>query len=280
MLVKYSPKEQLSLNESKNFQFKKKFGQNFIVDENVINKIVNLSGVAKETLVLEIGPGSGALTWKLSQYAKNVVCYEIDEKLKPLLDENVGTLENVEVIYEDFLKANINEQLSKHSYGKFYIVANLPYYITTPIIVKIIEDSINVDKIVIMVQKEVGDRFSSKPGNKTYGSVTVFLNHYFEVKKIMDVSRNVFMPVPNVDSIILSMTPTTNKKMLSDEKLFFALVRDAFKQKRKTIRNNLLKYDLLKIEKVLKKHSYDLSVRAENLSYEIFVEIANELSEK
>ena len=160
-----------------------------------------------------------------------------------------------------------------------YVVANLPYYITTPIITKLIEDKINVEKIVVMVQKEVGDRFKAHPGTKDYSSLSIFLNYYFDIVKILDVSRNVFMPKPNVDSIVLEFRQKEVKKNVNED-IFFKLIRDSFKQKRKTLRNNLKDYDLGTIEKVLKKYNLDLSVRAENISMDIFIEIANTLGDK
>ena len=167
--------------------------------------------------------------------------------------------------------------IKKYSYKKLYVVANLPYYITTPIILKLIEDKIMPDKIVVMVQKEVGDRFKAKPGTKDYSSLSVYLNYYFSITKLMDISRNVFMPRPNVDSIVVEFKKINNNIELKDKDVFFKLVRDSFVQKRKTLRNNLKNYDLNKIEEVLKKHNFDLSVRAEQLSIKIFAEISNNL---
>lgn len=263
------------LNEDK-FNFKKKFGQNFIIDENIINKIVNLSEIDKDTLVIEIGPGMGSLTYKLCKHAKNVVCYEIDETLKDILSDTLSEYDNYEVIYKDFLKANVMEDISKYEYKKIYVVANLPYYITTPIIVKIIEDGIDIDKIVVMVQKEVGDRFKAKPNSKDYNSLSIYLDYYFNVRKLMDVSKNVFIPKPNVDSIVVEFSKK-DKKELKDKDKFFKLVQDSFRQKRKTLRNNLKEYDLEKISKILSKYNFDLSVRAEQLSIDIFIDIANNL---
>ena len=171
----------------------------------------------------------------------------------------------------------MKNDLKKYIYDHLYVVANLPYYVTTPIIMKLIEDKILVDKIVVMVQKEVGDRFKAKPGTKDYGSLSVFLQYYFEIDKLLDVSRNVFLPKPNVDSIVVAFKRRKNKLEVKNEELFFRLVKDSFVQKRKTIRNNLKNYDLDKIEEVLKRYGYDLSVRAEALSIEVFVEIANHL---
>lgn len=273
----YSPVKMKQLLETHGFNFKKNFGQNFIVDENIITGIITRADVDKDTLVLEIGPGAGSLTYKLSEYAGNVLCYEIDTKLKPILDETLKDRNNVEIIFEDFLKSNVKEVLKKYNYKKLYVVANLPYYITTPIIMKLIEDEIPVDKIVVMVQKEVGNRFKAVPGTKDYGSLTVFLDYYFDIRKLMDISKNVFLPKPNVDSIVVEFKKKETQLKLLNPPHFFKLVRDSFKQKRKTLRNNLKDYDLETIQVVLEKYHLDLSVRAENLTLEQFVEMSNNL---
>ena len=263
--------------EENHFNFKKKYGQNFIVDKNIIHSIIKKSEIDKETLVIEIGSGAGALTVELGRNAKNVIAYEIDETLKPILEKNITP--NTEVIYADFLKRNISEDIKKYNYKKLYVIANLPYYITTPIIIKLIETKINFDKIVVMVQKEVGDRFKAKPKTKEYNSLSVFLNYYFNITKLLDVSRNVFMPKPNVDSIVVCFTKKENKIKVTNEERFFKLIRDSFKQKRKNLRNNLKEYNLEKISKTLSKYNLDLTVRAEALSIEIFADISNSLEE-
>ena len=275
--MNYSPKKMNELLEKNEFNFKKKFGQNFIIDENIINNIVTKANVDKDTLVIEIGPGAGSLTYFLAKFAKNVLCYEIDTTLKEILRDNLKEYDNVEVIYNDFLKVNVLDDIKKYEYKKLYVIANLPYYITTPIIIKLIEDDINVDKIVVMVQKEVGDRFKAVPGTKDYSSLSVFLSYYYNIKKIMDVSKNVFIPKPSVDSIVVEFNRKEKKLNVMDEQLFFKLIKDSFEFKRKTLKNNLKNYDLEKIDKVLKKHKLDLSVRAEQISLELFVEIANGL---
>ncbi len=275
--MEYSPKKMQDQLNKHGFYFKKNFGQNFIIDENIIQSIIKKSEIDSDTLVIEIGPGAGSLTYLLGKHAKQVLCYEIDTKLKDILDENLEGLKNVEVIYEDFLKRNVLSDLKKFSYQKLYVVANLPYYITTPIILKIIEDQIPVDKMVVMVQKEVGDRFKATPGNKDYNSLSIYLNYYFKVSKLLDVSKNVFLPKPNVDSIVVEFIRKENNYQVENEELFFQLVRDSFTQKRKTLRNNLKNYPQDKILAVLQKYGYDLSVRAEQLPIELFVEIANNL---
>ena len=275
--MEYSNSKMKQEIEENHFNFKKKYGQNFIVDKNIIHSIIVKSEIDDETLVIEIGPGAGSLTSELGKYAKNVIAYEIDETLKPILEKNITP--NTEVIYEDFLKRDIAEDIKKYNYKKLYVIANLPYYITTPIIIKLIDAKIDFDKIVVMVQKEVGDRFKAKPKTKEYNSLSVFLSYYFNITKILDVSRNVFMPKPNVDSIVVCFTKKVDKLKVNNEELFFKLIKDSFKQKRKNLRNNLKGYDLENISKTLSKYKLDLTVRAEALPLEIFVEIANNLEE-
>ena len=275
--MEYSPIKFKEKMEKYNFNLKKMYGQNFIIDENIINNIITKADIDKDTLVIEIGPGAGSLTYGLSKYAKNVLCYEIDESVKDLLKDNLSGLDNVHIIFQDFLKCNVNNDIKKYNYKKLYVVANLPYYITTPIIIKFIEEEIPVDKLVVMVQKEVGDRFKAKPNTKEYNSLSVYLNYYFDVNKLLDVSRNVFIPKPNVDSIVVEFTKKELMYELKDKKIFFKLVRDSFVQKRKTIKNNLKNYNIEKVEKVLEKYGYSSSVRAEQLPIEVFVDIANSL---
>ena len=276
--MKYSKSDmKLTLDEN-SFKFKKKFGQNFITDANVINKIVDKSGVDKETLVIEIGPGAGSLTYKLVSNAGFVLCYEIDKEVETILKSNLAGFNNYEIIFDDFLKRDVNEDLKKYKYNKLMIIANLPYYITTPIITKIIGDSINPDKMVFMVQKEVGDRFKATPGSKDYNSLSIYLNYYFDIKKVMDVSRNVFMPVPNVDSIVVELNKKDELMYVDNKKLFFKLVRDSFKYKRKTLKNNLKGYNLELVDKVMHNFGYNLSDRAEIIPINVFIEVANELS--
>ncbi len=274
--MNYSPKKMNELLSDNNFNLKKKFGQNFIVDENIIDSIIDKSKIGDDTLVIEIGPGAGSLTSKLAAFAKNVLCYEVDEALKPVLSHSLKDFNNIEIIFNDFLKSDVNNDIKKYSYNKLYVIANLPYYITTPILMKLITDNIDVDKIVVMVQKEVGDRFRAKPNTKDYSSLSVYLNYYFDVKKILDVSRNVFLPKPNVDSIVVEFTKKEQVE-LKNKELFFNLVRDSFKQKRKNLRNNLKNYDLNKIDEILKEHNMDLTYRAEQIPIEMFIEISNKL---
>lgn len=259
------------------FNFKKSFGQNFLTDTNLVKKIVNGAEIKENALVIEIGPGAGILTKELATQSKQVLAYEIDTRLEEILDKNLKAHCNIDIIYDDFLNRNVKADLDKYTYDHLYVVSNLPYYITTPIITKLIEEDIDVERIVVMVQKEVGDRFTAKYGTKDYNSLTVFLNYYFDAKKLFIVSRNNFIPKPNVDSVIVSLTKKEQLHKVKDKTKFFQFIRDCFKFKRKTLRNNLKNYDLEKIEEILEKHHYSLSTRAEQLPLEIFVEISNNI---
>lgn len=255
--------------------FKKKFGQNFLQDNKIIDKIVSSEELTYDDLVIEIGPGAGSLTKKLIQKT-NVLAYEIDMDLKIAL-EDLKLSGHLEIIWDDFLNRDVLNDLSDKEYKNLYVIANLPYYITTPIINKVIEENLPLKSMIVMVQKEVGERFSALPGNKDYGSITVFLNYHFNIKKLFDVSKNCFYPKPNVESAVIKFTPKIDKLKVNNEKLFLTLVKDSFKHKRKTLKNNLTDYDLNKISLILEKYGFDLSVRAESLPLEIFVEIANNL---
>ena len=259
-----------------NFKFKKSFGQNFIKEKNIIEKIINASDIPDNTLILEIGPGAGSLTELLVQTGNNVVCYEIDTRLEEILSDKFKNDSNVRFIFNDFLECDINNDIKDYSYDYLYIIANLPYYITTPIISKII-DELDVDKMVLMVQKEVGDRFTANPGSKNYGSLSVFLQSYFDLKQEFLVSRNCFIPKPNVDSVIVSLSKKKEVLDIKNREVFEKLIRDSFQFKRKTLRNNLKGYPLEKIENILKKYGHDLSSRAEVISVLEFVEISNNL---
>ena len=263
--------------ELHDFSFKKKYGQNFLNDITIPKKIVDTANIKENSLVIEIGPGAGIMTRLLSEHENvtQVLAYEIDDSLEEILLEKLSDRNNVKIIYDDFLNRNIKEDLKQYSYSNLYIIANLPYYITTPILLKLIEEDINIEKIVIMIQKEVADRFSATPGNKEYGSITVFLNYWFDIKKEFSVSRNLFTPRPNVDSMVISLNKKKNNYDVKNKEVFFKLVRDSFKFKRKTLRNNLKDYDLNKISEVLAKYHFDLTVRAEALPIEVFIDISN-----
>ena len=264
--------------EKYDVKFKKKFGQNFLKDINVVKKIVRSAEIDGKSLVIEVGPGGGIMTRELSMVADNVLAYEIDEELKEEHAKRLGDRDNITILFQDFLESDIVKDVEKYDYDKLYFVSNVPYYITTPIILKLIDSGLRFEKIVMMVQKEVGDRFSTKSGNKEYGSITVLLNYFYNIKKEFFVSRKQFVPEPNVDSVIISFSEKSDKLSLNDFKFFEKLVRDSFQYKRKTLRNNLKGYDLDKVSKVLEKYGKDLNVRAEALDVEVFVEITNELS--
>ena len=185
---------------------------------------------------------------------------------------------NVDILFQDFLNSSLEYDISRFSYSNLYFISNVPYYITTPIIMKIVNSNLNFKKICMMVQKEVGNRFCASPGSREYGSISVFLSYFYDVKKEFLVSRKEFVPEPNVDSVVISFTKKDVVLNLKDRDLFFKVVRDSFQFKRKNLRNNLKKYDLNIIRSVLQDYDYDLTVRAEQLSVEIFVAIANALA--
>lgn len=259
------------------FNFKKKFGQNFIKDKMIVERIVKESEILDDTLVIEVGPGKGILTKEICKRAKQVISYEIDIELKPFLEQQFSLVENVEIIYDDFLRRDIEKDIRQYQYKQIYFIANVPYYITTPILMKLM-NILSISKIVMMVQQEVGERFSAGCGSKSYSSISVYLNYFFHVKKLFVVDRSEFVPVPNVDSIVISFTRKDELLSLNNKDLFFKLVRDSFQFKRKTIKNNLKKYDLEKIANVLFRNGLSLDSRAEEIDVSIFVEISNELS--
>lgn len=261
------------------FKFKKKFGQNFLTNKAIIKKIACVPDVKPNSLIIEVGPGSGNLTVMLAELYKDskILAYEIDNSLEDILSLRFKDFNNIKVLFSDFLKVNLSDDINSFNYNNLYFVSNVPYYITTPILFKLLSSNLSFEKIVMMVQKEVGDRFCSSVSNKEYGALTVILNYFFNVKKEFIVDRNQFYPRPNVDSIVVSFTKKENKVKVNDIDFFIEFVHDSFQFKRKTLRNNLKKYDLKAIESVLTKYGYDLSVRAEALDYNIFVDIVNTL---
>jgi len=258
-----------------NFEFKKSLGQNFLHDENIIDKIVKYSEIDKDTLVIEIGPGAGALSKKTIPLSGYTILYEIDTRLKEILDDVLNQYDNYEIIFNDVLKQDIAKDISRFNYKKVYVVANLPYYITTPIITKLI-DEISPDKIVIMIQEEVADRLSASVGSRDYGMITVALGAYYDIRKLFRVGRNCFKPAPNVDSAVISLDKH-NKYDIKDKDKFDKLIKDAFKFKRKNLRNNLKGYDLEIIGKILEENGFSLGDRAELIPVSLFVDIANKL---
>ena len=256
------------------FNFKKRYGQNFLHDENIINKIINEVKITDKDLVIEIGAGSGNLTSKLIKLNSKLIVYEIDLDTKKYLDKL--TPKNLVIIYDDFLKRNLERDICNYKYDNLFIVGNLPYYITTQIIKKIIESNIKPKEIIFMVQKEVADRLSAKPGTKEYGYITVYLKYYYEIFKKFNVSKKSFIPEPKVDSSVIKLIPNNSYKV-SDETLFFRLIKDSFQFKRQTLLNNLKNYSKEKIIEVLIKNNFNTKTRAEQLPIEIFIEITNAL---
>lgn len=259
------------------FRHKKSLGQNFLNDKNILNKILVGTCIDPNSLIIEIGPGSGALTEKLIETNNNVLAFEIDTRLDIYLNKLEEKYSNFRVIYTDFLKANINEYLSKYEYSKLYVVANIPYYITSAIINKVI-DKLRPDCFTIMIQKEVGSRLMAKPNTRDYNSLSLYCQFYYDISKICDVSKNCFIPKPDVDSVVLKFNKNDNKFKVADENEFFSLVKSAFKQKRKNLRNNLKQYDLNKIDTFLNSICKNLSYRAEQLSLDEFVSLYNFLN--
>jgi len=261
----------------RNFDYKKSLGQNFLKDKNVIDKIVSAPNINDNNLVIEIGPGAGALSIELVKKFDKALLYEIDTRLRDVLYDKLKEYNNYEIIFDDFLNRNVLKDIEKYNYDNLYIVANLPYYVTTPIIMKVVKDKLPINEMVIMIQKEVADRFNAAPGTKEYGQITVLLQYFFEINKVCNVSKNSFIPKPKVDSSVIRMKKRDNLLYLKDYNYFEKIVRDSFKFKRKTIKNNLNDYDLVIINRVLSKYGFDINSRSEELSYKIFVEISNEL---
>ena len=260
----------------KNFEYKKSLGQNFLIDQNIINKIINSIDIREDSIIIEIGPGSGALTKKLVELNANVISFEIDTRLKEELDKLEKDNNNLKIIYEDFLNIDLNKFLKTKKYKNLYFVANLPYYITTAIINKITKES-NPTEMILMVQKEVAERFSAVPNTKDYGSISVFLQYNYDISKVAIVSKNCFFPVPKVDSMVIKFKSKESNLKVNNENVFYKLIKDSFQFKRKNLKNNLKKYDLEKINNVLKKYNKDLTARAESLTVEEFIDISNNL---
>lgn len=250
---------------------KKSLGQNFLIDNNVINKIIDEVSACENDLIIEIGPGRGALTSKLKNKGCNVIAYELDRDLSNILSKLED--EKLHVIYGDFLKSNINDDIKNIKYNNLYLIGNLPYYITTPIIEHIIDEKLEFSKFTIMIQKEVAERFMAEAGTKDYGYITLVLKYYFNISKVCDVSKYAFNPVPKVESSVVSFVPRKDKLDV-DADGYFKFLKNAFRQKRKNLRNNLNGlYDLDMVLQVLNKYGLDLSVRAESLDEEILVNI-------
>ena len=263
--------------EKYDVKFKKKFGQNFLRDISIVERIVECANINLNSLVVEVGPGGAILTKVLARVSDNVLAYEIDFDLENELKKRLNGVNNVDVLFKDFLEADILSDVSKYNYDNLYFVSNVPYYITTPIILKLIKSGLKFKKIVMMVQKEVGERFSSKCGNREYGSISVLLQYYFNIKCEFVVGREEFIPVPNVDSVVISFEEKDSKLEVIDFSFFEKIVKDSFQYKRKNIRNNLKSYDLEIVESVLAKYDLNLSSRAEEFEVSVFVDLANAL---
>jgi 16S rRNA (adenine1518-N6/adenine1519-N6)-dimethyltransferase len=277
----YSPKYIKDILDKHGFAFTKTLGQNFLIDGNIVRNIVDKAGINKDDYVLEIGPGIGTLTEELALNAKKVVAVEIDKKLLPILNETLADYDNVEIVNGDILKVDIKKLIDeKLNGGPIKVVANLPYYVTTPIIARLIEEDLNIESITVMVQKEVAERITAKSGTKQYGSLTVFVNFYSNPEILLTVPKTVFMPKPNVDSAVVKLNLEKVYEGV-DKKLFFKVVRLAFNQRRKTILNSLSSGDLgvdkETLKSVLHQSNINPNARAENLKIEDFIKISKTL---
>lgn len=265
-----------------NIRAKKKFGQNFLIDENMLNKIVDISEISENDLIIEIGPGIGNLTEKLLETGAKTLCFEIDKDMGKILEDRFKGNSNFNLFIEDILKVDINQYIKEKKFtGKVKVVANLPYYITTPIIFKILESADKVDEIIVMVQKEVADRITSKEGCKDYGVLTINVNYYGETLKLFDVPSQFFVPSPNVTSSVIKIK-RKKRYIVNDEKLLFGFVKAAFSQRRKKIANSLDGSnfnDLSKeeIKELLAKNNIGENTRAEEISINKFVQIVNSI---
>ena len=269
------------------FAFQKKFGQNFLIDDHVITKIINAAEITKDDLVLEIGPGIGTMTQYLAESARKVIAVEIDKNLIPILGETLAEYDNVTVINEDILKLDINRLVEEENAGKpIKVVANLPYYITTPLIMGLFESHVPLQSITVMVQKEVADRMQVGPGSKDYGALSLAVQYYAKPYIAANVPPNCFIPRPGVGSAVIRLTryeepPVTVK----DESLMFKLIRASFNQRRKTLQNGIanspeLPYSKAQVEKALEKMGLAANVRGESLTLAEFAKLSDIISEE
>ena len=263
--------------------FKKSLGQNFLIDVNILENIIKHAGIDRSSGVIEIGPGIGALTEQLAIHANKVVAYEIDKRLLPILKDTLKEYENIQIIHQDILKADVQSMIDEmfRSNQAVHVVANLPYYITTPILMKLLQDKLPITSLTVMIQKEVAERMAAKPNSKAYGSLSIAVQYYTKAEVVMTVPKSVFMPQPNVDSSILRLTMRENPPVyVEDEGYFFSIIKASFAQRRKTLRNNLSRflketYDKEMISKVLNKCGIDGARRGESLSIKEFATLAN-----
>lgn len=281
-----TPVRTKAILEKYGFSFKKSLGQNFLIDTNILNRIVDHANLTENSGVIEIGPGIGALTEQLAKRSKKVVAFEIDQRLLPILEETLSPYSNKKIIHQDVLKADVAERIKEEFEGfeDIMVVANLPYYVTTPIIMKLLEEKLPIRGIVVMLQKEVAERIAAKPGNKDYGSLSIAVQYYTEAETVMIVPKTVFVPQPNVDSAVIRLTVRKEPKVnVKDEEFFFQVTRSSFAQRRKTILNNLVsqlpegKEKKEEILKVLSEVEIDPSRRGETLSIEEFAKLSDAL---
>lgn len=281
------PQNTIAILQKYHFNFQKKFGQNFLIDTHVLEKIIEAAGITKDDFVLEIGPGIGTMTQYLCENAREVVAVEIDQNLIPILGETLAPYDNVTVINEDILKVDIVRLAKEKNGGRpIKVVANLPYYITTPIIMGLFESHVPIDSIAIMVQKEVADRMQVGPGTKDYGALSLAVQYYAKPEIIANVPPNCFMPRPNVGSAVIRLTRhETVPVAVEDEKLMFKLIRASFNQRRKTLANGLNNSPEIRLSKEIIQESIaglgvPLTIRGEALTLEQFAELSNIIGRK
>ena len=280
-----NPQNTIEVLQKYNFSFQKKFGQNFLIDTHVLDKIIQSANITEDDMVLEIGPGIGTMTQYLAQAAGKVIAVEIDKNLIPILEDTLSGYDNVRVINEDVLKLDLKKLADEENNGKpVKVVANLPYYITTPIIMGLFENEVPVESITVMVQKEVADRMQTGPGNKDYGALSLAVQYYADPYIVANVPPNCFMPRPKVGSAVIRLTTYDNPPVeVDDEKLMFRIIRASFNQRRKTLANGLKNAADLDIPKELIAESIESlghgpSVRGEALTLEEFAALSNYIS--
>lgn len=276
------PKKTIEVIQKYQFAFQKRFGQNFLIDAHVLEKIVSAAGITKDDCVLEIGPGIGTMTQYLAESAGQVIAVEIDTNLLPILADTLKDYSNVKVINQDILKVDINELVKEYNNGRpIKVVANLPYYITTPIIMGLFESNVPIDNITVMVQKEVADRMQVGPGSKDYGALSLAVQYYASPYIVANVPPNCFIPRPNVGSAVIRLTRYKEPPVqVNDPKLMFKLIRASFNQRRKTLQNGLnnspeISFSKEEIAKAIESLGVSPSVRGEALSLEQFAQLAN-----
>ena len=280
-----NPQNTIEILQKYHFNFQKKFGQNFLIDTHVLEKIISAAGITKDDMVLEIGPGIGTMTQYLAEASGKVAAVEIDKNLIPILEDTLSEYDNVMVINDDVLKVDIRGLVEKENGGRpVKVVANLPYYITTPIIMGLFEGNVPVESITVMVQKEVADRMQTGPGNKDYGALSLAVQYYADPYIVANVPPNCFMPRPKVGSAVIRLERYENPPVtVEDEKLMFRLIRASFNQRRKTLANGLknspeLDYTKEEIEAAIEALGRGASIRGEALTLEEFAKLADLLS--